>query len=112
MDIVRESSLIMLTDSDFAYEHTPMVSPRVSPELERRRRSGDVGRRTWTLEEVRGGPFLCMVFPICTACTLGWVGGFNKGRLCKLEIKKNTYTLKIVIFELTPILDILVTFRN
>ncbi len=43
----------MLTDSDFAYEYTPMVSPRVSPRDERRRRrSEDVGHRTWTLEEV------------------------------------------------------------
>ena len=66
-----------LTDTDFAYEYTPMVSPQVSPREERRRRrSEDVGHRTWTLEEVNKRTNYIYVVSLWTP--LGWPGGSSK----------------------------------
>ena len=42
---------------------------------------------------IRGGPFLCTVFPICIRCKLGWVGGLKNLGCANYMAKNNTYFL-------------------
>ncbi len=60
--------------------------------------SSDSKHENVLLLSVRGGPFLCTVFPICTRCKLGWVGGLKNVGCANYVVKNDTYTQKLQFF--------------